>query len=310
MKGGMRQSLRYAGTALALGLLIYLLASQGWAEVWKSLRTLAWWRLALALGLMFGSRLMTIGRWHMLLVSGGVKARWRDTAQLTFAGLFAANFLPTTIGGDVLRMAGAVLLGYDTAVSAASLVADRLVGMAGMTTALPLGVSSLFSYLAGQAAATAPMGFAGWLGRFWRAARAWLGKMLRTLGVWLRQPKALVKAYAFTLGHMLCLFTAIWILFDGMGQTISLWQVAGLWSFTYFVTQVPVTINGLGLQEVSFTFIFTNMAGVSMESALSMAVIIRVLTMLASTPGAAFAPGLIRLRRESSMEIPPEEMTG
>jgi len=61
-----------------------------------------------------------------------------ETLRLTFAGLFANNFLPSTVGGDVVRLAGAMQARYDSAISAASLVIDRLVGMAGMTLFLPL----------------------------------------------------------------------------------------------------------------------------------------------------------------------------
>jgi len=45
--------------------------------------------------------------------------------------------LPTTIGGDVLRLAGAVRLGLSTSLAAASLVVDRLVGMTGMVLMVP-----------------------------------------------------------------------------------------------------------------------------------------------------------------------------
>ena len=79
----------------------------------------------------------------MLLRSGGVKARWGQSLRITFAGLFATNFLPTTIGGDLARLAGAIQYGFDATVSAASLVADRLIGLAGMVFVLPLG----FPYL-------------------------------------------------------------------------------------------------------------------------------------------------------------------
>ena len=67
----------------------------------------------------------------MLLRSAGTGISTRLSTQITFAGLFAANFLPTTIGGGVVRLTWTIRLGYDQAVCVASLVADRLVGMAG-----------------------------------------------------------------------------------------------------------------------------------------------------------------------------------
>ncbi len=74
------------------------------------------------------------------------KISFRQSLRITFAGLFASNFLPTTIGGDVVRLAGAIQYELDAATSTASLVVDRLVGMAGMAMMVPFSLPSLMSY--------------------------------------------------------------------------------------------------------------------------------------------------------------------
>ncbi len=75
-----------------------------------------------------------------------MKIPFRQSLRITFAGLFASNFLPTTIGGDVVRLAGAIQYRLDAATSTASLVVDRLVGMAGMAMMVPFSLPSLLSY--------------------------------------------------------------------------------------------------------------------------------------------------------------------
>lgn len=47
----------------------------------------------------------------------------------------------------MVRLAGAVRIGINPALAAASLVADRLVGMAGMFLALPFAIPSFVAYL-------------------------------------------------------------------------------------------------------------------------------------------------------------------
>ena len=136
---------RILGTVAALGLLVYLVISQGWQALLDSLAEVSWPGFLLALGLILLSRFSTVGRWHVLLRSADVPIRLRQSLELVFAGLFSANFLPTTVGGDLVRLAGAVRWGYDGAVVAASLVMDRLVGMAGMATVLPFGLASFLS---------------------------------------------------------------------------------------------------------------------------------------------------------------------
>ena len=296
--------LRLAGTLVALGLLVYLLLEQGWQEILAALQRLPLWVFLAGLVLMMVSRFAVVYRWHVLLRSAGMSIPFAETTRITFAGLFATNFLPTTIGGDVVRLAGAVRLQYDAAVSAASLIADRLVGMFGMALVVPLSFPGLFgadrvhTFLptvrgAGTLLAAAPLALPSWLRKIWNLGWGLARRMAAALGVWLRQPRALLLSLAASGVHMLCMFTLLTMLFWGMGERISFWLVAGLYSLVYFVIMLPFSINGYGLQELSMTYIFSTLGGVSVQSSLAVALLFRTLMMLASLPGAAFVPGLL-----------------
>jgi hypothetical protein len=96
---------------------------------------------------------------------------------------------------------------------------------------------------------------------------------------------------------MLCTFTAVWVLLEGMGEPISFWLVMGFWSASYFVTLLPISINGMGVQELALTFFFVTMGGISPSGGLTMALLMRILQMLASLPGALFLPDIMAGRR-------------
>jgi len=293
---------RLLGTLIAAGLLVFWLL-QNWAEVVESLQKVGWAGLLAAFGLTLMSRLSTVGRWHTLLRSADVPIRTRQSLELTFAGLFAANFLPTTVGGDLVRFAGGVRLGFDGAIVAASLVADRLVGMAGMATALPLGLYQLLRTplplpVATAVSVTLPPLLrrpADWA--WTRFLKVW-HSLLLALQLWLSRPRGLLMAYLFTWGNMLAVFLAVWVLFQRMGESIPLWLVAGCWAMSYFPTLLPVSINGMGVQELTLTFFFVNYGGVSLPSALAMAALMRLLPALASLPGAFFVPGLLTANKK------------
>ena len=109
MKAGMRKNrwnraLRLAGTAAAFVLLVILLSRQGWDQILEGVRAIPGWYFIAALMLMLTSRLAVAARWHALLRAAGLPIQRRDSLRITFAGLFASNFLPTTIGGDVMRL--------------------------------------------------------------------------------------------------------------------------------------------------------------------------------------------------------------
>lgn len=302
---------RLAITLLSIALLVYLLSQQGWDQIRSAVAGIAPWRLGLAFGLMLVSRLAVSGRWYSLLRSAGVKVTYLQSAKVTFAGLFASNFLPTTVGGDVVRLAGAVQMRLDAAVSAASLVVDRLIGMAGMAMAAPWGVPVLLSAVgesglanrdigaalfdryravAGSLAAVAP---ALWLRSGWSWFTQALQRLMKALVLWRRKPRALFVSLLLTWIHMLCLFGVIAVLLEGMGVRASLWRIGGLYSLVYFITLLPFSINGYGFQEISMTFVFSNLTGASVSNALTLALLFRTLMMVASLPGAFFIPGVL-----------------
>lgn len=278
--------LRTLGTLGAFALLVYLLSRQGWDSILNGLRAIPAWRFAAAAALMIVSRLAVSARWHTLLRAAGVPVRLQDSLRITFAGLFASNFLPTTIGGDVVRLAMALQMDFDKVVVTASLAVDRLVGMAGMGTAAPLGLVPLLS---GETPVAWMPITASVTARFKEIAR----RLWKALGLWLHAPRGLLAAYGWTWLHQLCIFSVVWLMLSGMDESIPLWLAGGLWSFTYFVTLLPVSINGLGLQELSMTAIFSSLGGVGLASAATTALLIRTIQMLASLPGAAFLPDIL-----------------
>lgn len=303
---------RLIGTTVALALLVYLLSQQGWAEIGSAIAEIEPWVLVLALGLMLVSRLAVAARWHALLHSSQAIITYGQSLRITFAGLFATNFLPTTIGGDVVRLAGALQLRLDAAVSAASLIADRLVGMAGMVMVVPFGLPRFLEVarLGRAHPGEIPISLAGsvafpgarWLKNIWTYLRNLIARVLRALSMWLKQPRSLLVALLFTWVNMLCLFSVIYLLFAGMGEHVSFWQTAGLYSIVYFITLLPLSINGYGIQEVSMTFVFSSVGGASWQSGLTAALLFRTIMMITSLPGALFAPGLLLAARKQGHE--------
>jgi len=225
------------------------------------------------------------------MYSAGTGITIRQSTRLTFAMLFASNFLPTTIGGDVVRLAGAIRLGFDQAISVASLVVDRLVGMTGMAMALFFGLPGFIHYVTNSPVKESMV--IPWFNPLVDKILRFLHGLTQALKVWLRKPRSLLGALAFTWVHMLCTFSTVWLLLRGMGEDIPFWSVMGLWSATYFVTLLPISINGLGVQELAMTYFYVAIGGISPSSGLTLALLMRVLQMIASLPGALFIPDII-----------------
>ena len=278
--------LRLLGTILSLGLVGFLIW-QNWEDFRNSFSRLNPGLLLLLLLLAFLSRLIVTIRWFVILKVVEPTLNFTQAFKLSFVGLFTTNFLPSTIGGDLVKLGGAVQSGFDAASVAGSLVVDRLVGMTTMATFLPIGLLSIPQgndisvYLSAA-------GSVGFLGRVWERIKTYIQRVISALKIWIKQPVTLIIAAGFSFLHMGCTFSMVFLILRGLNDPISWWLSGGLWVLVYFVTLLPISINGLGLQEASLSLVFTSFAGVSESNSLVLAIMIRVLFMIASLPGAFF----------------------
>ena len=135
-----------------------------------------------------------------------------------------------------------------------------------------------------------------------------LRRILDDLRYWSKHPLILVKALGFSLIHQAAIYLMIRILIEGMGETLGFWQIAGIWSLTYFITLLPISINGLGLQEVTITNLYTLLGGLSPATSISLAIILRLVWLVASLPGALFIGEVLAGKSTAEVEESfPEE---
>ena len=277
---------RGLGSLLALGLLLVLIREEGDGELFSALRRVSFGYFLFAVLALFVSRLFAVMRWHVLLKSAGLDISFLRSSMLTFTGNFSSNFLPTTIGGDVARLAGAMQLGYDRAICLASLVVDRLIGMAGMGLALPLGLVPVFSLDGGLSRSIA-------ISAFFQKGKDFIKRTLESLSIWLKKPGTLTASLLSTLGNQAFIYLSIYLLLQGIDHHVDYWLVAGMYTLTYFVTLIPISINGLGVQELSMTFLLIQLGGLTSSESATIALLTRILFIIASLPGAFFLPAIL-----------------
>jgi hypothetical protein len=95
---------------------------------------------------------------------------------------------------------------------------------------------------------------------------------------------------------------------DDLGGQVSFWMVAGLWGLSYYITLLPISINGYGLQELSFCFFMSNVAGLTPAVSLSVAVLIRAFFLLSSLPGAFYLPSIMAAMAKQKQASSPDEL--
>lgn len=110
------------------GLIVFLVWQANPLKIWQSWQGIDWTWLFVALLLQFVGVAVSAAKWGMLLRANGERLPYRWLLGAYLAGQFANNFLPTTVGGDALRIAqlGRRIQSY--AHASASVFLDRLTG--------------------------------------------------------------------------------------------------------------------------------------------------------------------------------------
>ena len=277
---------RILGSILALALLIILIEEEGDGQLFSAIRRVSSGYFLLAIVTLLISRLFAVLRWHVLLKSAGINISFMSSAILTFTGNFSSNFLPTTIGGDMVRLGGAMQLGYDRAICLAALLVDRLIGIVGMAVILPFSLIYISSFGNETSQAIA-------ITSLFQKGTDFAKRTLNSFSIWFKKPLALIGSFLATLGNMLFIYLSIYFLLLGIDHPLPYWLIAGLYTLTYFVTLIPISINGLGVQELSMTFLLTQFGGLSSSESATIALLTRALFIITSLPGSFFLSSIL-----------------
>jgi len=128
-------------------------------------------------------------------------------------------------------------------------------------------------------------------------------KLVTALQTWASRPWAFVYAFLAAWPSNLLPMSATYVLAHQLGLSVTFWQVIGVQTVTYFLSLLPISVNGYGLREVAYTTLYVAL-GATLEQASTLALITRFLMVLTTIPGAIWLSraltGSIKLESEES----------
>lgn len=280
MKSRRADWLRWGGSLLGLALFAWLLARQNWAAAWQNLTALPPLSLALACGFYLLAQGFNTLRWCILLWAQRVKMDYLQALKISWGGIFASNFLPSTIGGDGFRMMAVYPFTQSKSLAFGAVALDRLINMVAMACLIPVPLTMFGAGAFSLKMAILPPALTRLLERF-------APKLSAVAQAWAAQPAAFVWAFLAAWPSNLLPMAASWVLARALGIEITYLQVIGAQTVTYFLSLLPISVNGLGLRELAYTTLYAAL-GASLEQASSLALLTRLLTTLITLPGAFF----------------------
>ncbi len=124
---------------VSIGILAWLAFSTNWQELSHVLLGIDYRWIAIAILWIALSMVISVCKWQAILGAQGLHPGWTELWKAYWAGLFFNNFLPSSIGGDALRVYWIARKTDDTAGSLTSVVVERIFAAAGLAITGLLG---------------------------------------------------------------------------------------------------------------------------------------------------------------------------
>jgi hypothetical protein len=303
--------------AVSLVLLTILFSRIDAARLWASTRqaSLAW--LVVALGIYFVNVLASVWRWKLLLATQEVDLPSRTLLGSFLVAIFFNNFLPSNIGGDVIRIRDTAKATKSKTLATTVILVDRVMGLIGLVLVAALGATMaanmashvpspiwpswlwmgfLVAMIVSAPAVLAPAGVGRLLQPLTILHPEWVGDRIDSVTTALARfrehPGALISCFGgavFVQASIVLFYVAVAL---ALHIRITTWDLAVVVPLSFIVQMLPVSVNGFGVREATFSYYFTRI-GLPLESGLLVSLVAAVLIMVFSVSGAAvwFARG-------------------
>ncbi|MFH1837500.1 MAG: lysylphosphatidylglycerol synthase transmembrane domain-containing protein [Candidatus Omnitrophota bacterium] len=263
-----------------LGLLIWVMKND-LGKIGSTLKQIDMRVIFLAVGLIFVNVGIQAYRLKIIFKGEDLNIKFRNALELTFVGYFFNNFMPTAVGGDIIKAHYASKFNGEKLKSYASVFMDRLIGL---YTFVLIAAVSLIVYrgdldMPGVKIIVVGLSLVGGLGFFvitHKKAAIFLSGLfskIKMLGLGkklndiydivhdYRNRKDVIMKAAITSSLGQCIyFSIIFLFFIAMGADVTIGDILLIMPIVILISMVP-SLGGLGVREGAIVAFFSPIAG-------------------------------------------------
>jgi glycosyltransferase 2 family protein len=299
-----------AKIAVSIILLVILFSRIDVGGLWATARKASIVWLLLALAIYAVNVVAGVWRWHLLLEAQHIQIPPKRLLGSFLVAMFFNNFLPSNIGGDVIRIADSARAAGSKTLATTVILVDRGLGLMALVLVAALGASAavrihpaampiwpvwlwagfLIGAVASAPAVFAPDGFGRLLQPLTVFHPEWVGdriaKLIGALTKFRDAPGALAGCFSGAVFVQATIVVFYFAVAYALHLDVALSDLSVVVPFSFVVQMLPVSVNGFGVREATFSFYFSRI-GHSIESALLVSLVAQALIMLFSLFGAA-----------------------
>jgi hypothetical protein len=257
---------------LSAVLIVILFWQIGWAKIFQSLHQVDPLAILIALVLTLISIVLSAYKWQILIFTQGFSPSLKTLTSLYFIGLFFNNFLPTSIGGDIVRIYElGKKIGHQQ-YAAASVIAERII--AALSLGLLVVISLLLNYKMSQPFLQPILvfivvcGLLFWLSKYSTISNSFLEKMsgqialvvepfTKNLASLLRLDFAFLRVMFYSILFHLTVILINLFLFQAIGAQVPLIYYFIFIPIILALSMLPISFNGLGIREAGYAYFFS-----------------------------------------------------
>ena len=296
-KSGTGLLFRLLQITITLGLIGFLIFKINWRAVLQDFRTVLWWWIAVkSLLFIFALFLQTI-RWRILLSEQNIILKKAILFRRVWLAHFTNMFLPSFVGGDLLKIFMSWEIATDKIAVSTSVVVDRIVGITGLLSlmaivgiiqydlSIKLGVFLVpILSLIGAAVLLLMLTILSpllWIRTLilklpWAKVKLIGDKVINSIFVYVDKEGAILHAVLISIVMQLIWCVATYVGFLAFHLVIPFGTVCLFSILISIITILPISISGWGVREVAFILLFAEV-GVESAEALSVALLGRVM---------------------------------
>ncbi|MGE4221439.1 MAG: lysylphosphatidylglycerol synthase transmembrane domain-containing protein [Alphaproteobacteria bacterium] len=287
--------------AVTAGLIWLLMRGFDTGEALHRLGQLSPWLAPAVLALLGAVSVLAAWRWTILMRLFGPSLRFRTTLRLIFEGQFFNQTLPSTIGGDGVRMYRAARLGIPAGAAINGVILDRVVGLGSLLlmvamaqpmladrvrdSAMRLGFAAVL--LAGGLGIAGLLCF-GWMPSFvlrWRLG-AWVANLSAAARRMVATPAVILPVVAISLTIHALVVVTVWLIGRGLALPLGFIDCLVFVPAILLLSAVPISIAGWGVREGMMVTAF-GMVGVSQSGSLTLSILFGFAMVAIGLPGGA-----------------------
>lgn len=285
--------------AISALLIWWLVGNLNTARIVENMAAADPWGLLMAVVLLSSLTAAQSLRWSLITRAIGKSLRFADAFRIVLIGLFFNQILPSSIGGDAIRIWRTYRLGLGLVPAAHSVMLDRLTALLALILMAGVGLPVIFTLLGDRPERWGvPLLVAGGLGAFgalllfdrvsgrfmaWRPLRAMAELSVDARRVLLRLTCAL-PALAISVCIHTCVALTVYIIARSMGLSVQVLDCVILVQPVMLFSMIPISIAGWGVREGAMLTAFS-FVGVGADEAFALSVLFGLVIMATGIPG-------------------------